>query len=176
MLLGQALDPGREPQRLETRHFARDDTERERDLAALPERIDAETRQAGSLVGRVELARLLEVREASRRVGADLAQDFLEVLRIERLPIRERLEFAVEADDRRLSDLEVDVARATIDSRPKNSSQLEGGRSMTAKRGHQRVILWAHICVIAHCVIRRTLPAGRAPRRVAGLEIRLAVC
>ena len=115
VLLGEALDPGRKPQRLEARHLARDDAERERDVAALAERVDAEARQAGPLVGRVELAGLLEGREPRRRVGADLPQDLLEPLRIERRPVLERLEVAVEADDRRLPDLQVDVARAEVD-------------------------------------------------------------
>ncbi len=127
MLLGEALDAGRKPQRLEARHLARDDAERERDVTALAEGVDAEARQAGPLVGRVELAGLLEVREPSRRVGADLLQDLLEALRIERRPVLERLEVAVEADDRRLPDLEMDVARAAVDGGMQQAVQVHAG-------------------------------------------------
>ena len=124
VLLGEPLDPGRQPQRLEARNLSRDDAERERDVTALPEGVDAEARQARPLVGRVELAGLLEVREPRRRVGADLVQDLLEALRIERRPVLERLEVAVEADDRRLPDLEVDVARAEVDGGVQEAIQV----------------------------------------------------
>ena len=47
VLLGQPLDAGGQAQALEVGHLRGDDAERERDLAALAERVDAEARQAG---------------------------------------------------------------------------------------------------------------------------------
>ncbi len=69
--VGEPADAGRKPERLEARHLARDHAERERDLAALAEGVDAEARQAGLLVRGVELARLVERGEARRVGGAD---------------------------------------------------------------------------------------------------------
>ena len=71
VLLGQPLDAGGQAQALEVGHLAGDDAERERDLAALAERVDAEARQAVGLVGGVELAGLLEGGEPRPRRGAD---------------------------------------------------------------------------------------------------------
>ena len=60
-------------------------------------------------------------------LGADLAQDVLEQRRVERRPARERLEVAVEADDRRLADLQVDVARAALDGGVQQLDQVPCG-------------------------------------------------
>ena len=60
MQVGEALDAGRKPEPVERRHVARNHAHGKRDLAALAERVHAEARQAGSLVGRVELAGLVE--------------------------------------------------------------------------------------------------------------------
>ena len=49
---------------LEARDFLRDDAERERDRAALPEAVDAEARQLSAVVGDVEVAALVELLQA----------------------------------------------------------------------------------------------------------------
>ncbi len=83
VLLGEALDAAGQVEAREVGHLARDDAEGERDVAALPEGVDAEARQAGNLVGGVELARLLEGGDAARGERADLVQDVLEDERVE---------------------------------------------------------------------------------------------
>ena len=115
VLLGEPLDAGRQAEALEVGHVARDHAEGERDLAALAERVHAEARQAVRLVGGVELARLVEGGEARRRRGADLVDDVLELGRAERREALSGSSCAVEADDRRLADLQMQVARAALD-------------------------------------------------------------
>ena len=88
------------PSESKRRNVARDRPERERDVAALPEGVDAEPRQARRLVGGVELAGLLERGEPRRGGAADVAQDELELRRSERVPPVEGLERAVETNER----------------------------------------------------------------------------
>ena len=115
MLLGQLLDTRREAEAAEVRDLGRDDAEGKGDVAALAEGVDAEPRQVGQLVGGVHLARLLEEADAAGRAGADGVQDVLERFRGEETVTVEGREVAVDANDRRLTELEMDVARAEID-------------------------------------------------------------
>ena len=80
-------------------------------------RVDAQARQAGRRVRDVELAGLLEGRAtAAGSWAADDRQDLLELRHLERRPAVEPLQRAVVAHDRRLADLQVDVAGAGGDS------------------------------------------------------------
>ncbi len=108
-------DAGWKPELVETGHLARNQAERERDLAALPERVHAEARQAGGLVRGVELARVAEGCEPLRIGGADPLEELFEPRRVERRPAFERAQVPVAANDRRLADLQVEVARAVLD-------------------------------------------------------------
>ena len=74
MLFRQQLDAARKLEAREVRHLPGNDAEGERDLAALAERIHPEARQARQLVGGVELACLVELGDAPRCAGADLAR------------------------------------------------------------------------------------------------------
>src|SRR5207237_41282 len=105
MVLGEPADAGRELELLEARNVARDDAEGEGDVAALPEGVDAEARQARMLVGRVELAVLEERGEAHRIGAADLADDVLELRRLQQVPALERSQVSVATQDRRLAHL-----------------------------------------------------------------------
>ena len=64
MLLGEASHACGEVQHVEVRHILRDDAESERDVAALPEGVDAEARQILLLVGDIEVTGGLEGFEA----------------------------------------------------------------------------------------------------------------
>src|SRR5207248_917832 len=99
VLLRQTSNARRQLQALEVGHDARDDTERERDVTPLPERVDTEARQPWQLVRGVELAGRLERPHARRREDADLLNDRLQFERAERLPAAEWLQLAVEPDD-----------------------------------------------------------------------------
>ena len=120
MLLGQLLHAGRKAEAAEVRDLRRDDAERKGDVAALPERVDAEPRQVGQLVGGVHLAGLLEEADAAGRAGADRVQDLLEGFRGEGAVPFEGREVAVDPHDRRLTELEMDVAGAEIDGLGEN--------------------------------------------------------
>ena len=141
MLLGEPLDARRQPQRAEARNLARDHAHRERDLAALPEGVDAEPREARALVGEIELAGLLECREPRRGGSADFAQDCLELLGVERRPALEDLEMAVEADHRRLAGLEMDVARAAVDGVVQETVQLHASPNRQRTVGLERTLV-----------------------------------
>src|SRR5213079_1960403 len=71
VLLGEAPDAGRQAQLLEVRDVLGNDAERERDVPALAEGVDAEARQILFLVGDVEIAAGLERLEALGRAFAD---------------------------------------------------------------------------------------------------------
>ena len=104
----------------------RDDAERERDRPALPEGVDAEARQALVLVGDIEVAGLVEAVALVRRGFGDLLQHRLEVAGAELLLPVEWRHRAVAAQDRRLADLEMDVARAEVDAALEDGVQVHG--------------------------------------------------
>ncbi len=115
VFLGEATDARRQREGLEVRHLARDDAEGDRDRAALPEAVDAESRQAGRRVGAVELSRLEERLQPLRRLGADLLEGELEVAFAQLGFAVELTEISVAAQNRRTLHLEVDVAGALFD-------------------------------------------------------------
>ena len=123
MLLGEALDAGRQPEVGETRHPPRDHAERERGGAALAERVDAEAGEVGAGVGDVELPGLLEGLVALRRDGGQRAQAAVEVLLGQLGPV-ERGDGAVEADQRRPAELEVDVGGPGVDRGSKQGVEI----------------------------------------------------
>jgi hypothetical protein len=63
----------------------------------------------------VEIARLLERFATPRRQGRDLVENRLQVVLRENGLVAHRLEIAVQPHDRRLTELEVHVARARCD-------------------------------------------------------------
>ncbi len=123
-LLGEQLDSLREVEVGEVRHATGDHAEGEGDGAALAERVDAQARQPGSGMGDVELAGLLEEREPRGVPAADDRQELLEVRLLERRPARHRKERTVVAHDRRLPDLEVDVAGTGVDRVPEQRVEI----------------------------------------------------
>ena len=99
---------------------------------------------------------------ASSREGAeatDVIHDLLQLERAERGEAGQRLELAVEADDRRPADLEVDVARAPVDGGAQDLAQLHeipfGGRVA-------RSVRCAHISRHRSCVGRGVLAVEAA--------------
>src|SRR5690349_13512346 len=112
MLLGQAPDARRQREIREIRNLARDDSERDRDRAALPEAVDAEAREPFRRVGAVELSGLEERLQTLRRLGADLLERQLEISLGELCLAIEFAQAAVAANDRRPFHLEVDIAGA----------------------------------------------------------------
>ena len=128
------LTPGREPQVVEARHVPRDDAERERDRAALAEDVDAEARKPVARVRDVELARVEERLELRRRDRGDALERRLEVVVRERRDPLDGAERAVATDDRRLADLEVDVARAELDGCPQGEIEVHGARPCIGRR------------------------------------------
>ena len=66
MLLGETANAWRHVKRLEVRDVLRDHPQGDRDVAPLPERVDAEARQILVLIRDVEIADLLEGREPLR--------------------------------------------------------------------------------------------------------------
>ena len=109
--VGETPDAGRKPEPVEAGHVARNHADRQRDLASLAESIDAESRQTSPLVRGVELAGLAEGSEPLRIGGADPIDELLELRRVDRRPSFERAQVPVAADDRRLADLQMQVAR-----------------------------------------------------------------
>ena len=90
---------------------------------------NALTRKRGRpdrLVGGVELAGALEDLEPRGRGGADVIHDLPQLERAERGKAVERLELAVEADDRRPAGLQVDVAGAAVDGGAEDLVEVDG--------------------------------------------------
>jgi hypothetical protein len=79
LLLGEVPYTLRKAKLIEGRDFIRDRAERERDVTALPEGVDAEARQTRALIGRVELAGLVEAGKPGRSGGADLFENELKL-------------------------------------------------------------------------------------------------
>jgi len=75
------------------------------------------------------------------RGAPDLLEDLLELLGVERLPALESLELAVEANDRRLAHLEVDVACAAVDGVTKHPVQIHARRIGSRTLGLERRLL-----------------------------------
>src|SRR5436190_1352107 len=102
----------------------RDGTEGERDRPALPEAVDAEPRQVGGGVREVEVARRVEGRPPGGILRGHGRQHALELLLVERRPPFERREGALAAEDRRLADLQMDVACTALDGAQKDRVEI----------------------------------------------------
>ena len=115
LLLGDAAQDRRQVELLEAAHALRDDAQDDADGAALLEDVAAEAAQAGHAVGQVELLGVLEplalVGGHDRRRHVD--QGFV----VEPDVLGQRPQLAVDADDRVVADLEVDVRGAVLDRR-----------------------------------------------------------
>ena len=125
VLAGEALHARRQAERLEARDLDRDDAERERDRAALAEAVDAEA-PAVDGVRDVEVAARVEVGAAGRIAPRDDVEHALEVRIRERRDAVEGEEVAVVAKDRRLADLQVDVAGVQADRAAEERVQVHG--------------------------------------------------
>jgi hypothetical protein len=86
--------------------------------------VDAEARQVFVLVGDVEVACLLKAVALVRSDFRDLVQHRLEVVIRQRLDAGHGPERAVATEDRRLADLQMDVARAELDGAPEGRVQV----------------------------------------------------
>src|SRR6476659_6343485 len=104
MLFGQPAKAGRQAEHLEVRNVLGDDAEGERDMSALPERVDAEPRQIVVLVGDVEVTGLLEGLQALGRTSSDDLDQGLHVPVHENRSLLERAEGAIAPQDRREAD------------------------------------------------------------------------
>ena len=129
VLLGELLDARRQVELLEARHGLRDDAEGERGRAALPVGVDAEAREVAVLVRDVEVAGVVEVLELLGRAAADDLEHRGERRVVERRHVRHRVQVAVEPADRRLADLQVDVAGAELDGAREESVEIHAART-----------------------------------------------
>ena len=106
--------------------LVRDHAERERDRAALPESVHAEARKPRRGVREVEVAGLVEELPPPRHRDGDLVEHGLELGVAEGAEAGRRSELAVDAQDGRLPDLQVDVAGAGRDGMPKHVVEIHG--------------------------------------------------
>src|SRR5712691_9016150 len=131
----------RQAQLLEGRHVLRNDAERERDRAALAERVDAEAREILALVRDIEITGLLELADLERGRRANRLEHRLQGEIVERRFALHRGERAVAPKDRRLADLEMDVARAEFDGTPEQGIQVHrSGPSLHRQRRNQPLV------------------------------------
>ena len=119
------VTPSGKAEREEVRDLARDHAECERRRAALPESVDAEAWQGRIGVRDVEVARVLERVAAPRRDHRDGIEHRVEIQLRERRRRLHLLEVAVEPHDRRLAELEVDVAGATFDGGAEEGDEVD---------------------------------------------------
>ena len=133
--LGEPLHSGRQLELRERGHGLRDHAEREGGRAALAERVNAEPWEVLALVGDVEVAAREEGCEPCRRGGADGVERGRESGLVERRPVLHRKEDAVAPKDRRLANLQVDVAGAELDGAPKECVQFHPARLASAAAG-----------------------------------------
>ena len=124
---------------LERRDVLRDDAKRKRDRAPLPERVDAEAREVLVLVRDVEVARVVEAVALVRRDLGDLVEDERELLLAEHRQVVHRAERAVAAKDRRLADLQMDVACAELDGALEGGVQVHGAVAACIGSGRRRL-------------------------------------
>ena len=101
MLFGERADAVGQAEHLEVRNVLGGDAERERDVPALLEGIDAEAREIGVLVRDVEVPRLLEGLEPLRRAFPDQLDELLHVPIDQDRGLLQRGERAVAPKDRR---------------------------------------------------------------------------
>ena len=124
-LVRETLDARRHAELPERRDDRRDDAEREAHLLALAEDVDAETRKTRRLIGKVEVALFPEEVDLIR--PRDLHENVLQIERTEPIGLLEVAERAVAAQHRRAPGLQVNVARAKLDSVPEKFVQIHKG-------------------------------------------------
>ena len=126
VLIREPFHAGRHAELVEAWNLARNHAERERDGAALPERIDAEAGQPFDRVGDVEVTGLVERAEALGREARDRLERGEQVGLAQRGRAVDRADAAVAPEHGRLLQLQVDVARAELDGVPKEDVQVHG--------------------------------------------------
>ncbi len=134
MLLRQAANARRQAQHLEVGDVLGNHAEGERDVAALPKRVDPEAREIVFLVGDVQVAARLEGLEPLGRAFADELEDALGIAVGDHRRLLERGERTVAPEDRRNADLQVDVARAELDGASEQEIEFHGGHSCIGSR------------------------------------------
>ena len=133
LLLRQPADDGRQVELVDRLDVDRDGAHHERDEALLAEGVDAEAAEALERVGEVDLVLGLELGELVR-VAEHLQQDALGVVRRQALRAHDRLELAVEADERIGGHLEVEVGALGRDQVAEGVVEIEGHRSLSSTR------------------------------------------
>lgn len=124
MLLGEQCYSLGQPQLGERRDSTRDHAEREGDRSALAEDVDAKAGQAGRREGQVELAGRVECGAARGILRGDCREHAFELWLVERRPVVERDEGAIVPEDRRLADLQVNVAGAGLNCMQEQGLQV----------------------------------------------------
>jgi hypothetical protein len=114
LLVGEVVDRLREVQLLDRLDVGRDRPEDERDRAALVEGVHAEAAGAVHAEREVELALALELL-ALGVVGDHRVEDVVGVVRQQLVRVRDRLQAAVDADQRRRGHLQVQVGPTRLD-------------------------------------------------------------
>jgi hypothetical protein len=140
-LLGESRDTGGQAELDEVGDLARDDPERERRRAALPEPVDAEARQRGMGERDIEVARIVEEVATLRRDLGHLVEHVLEIALGESGRSFHLLEIPVMAEHRRLSELEVNVARAALDGAREKVDEVDHDENI-GRRGRHLYPTW----------------------------------
>src|SRR5215210_2366428 len=144
----QPLDTGRQTQHFEGRDALRYDAERERDMSALPEGVDAEPGEVAVLERDVEVTGLLEGFEALGRALPHYLDQRVHVLVHQNRVLLERAERAVAPEDRREADLQVDVAGTEFNGASEQGIELHGGLPWASACLSRRFRPW----MCGHCV------------------------
>jgi len=120
-LAGELVQDVRQSEVVEPRYLHRDETEGGAQAVALEEGVDPETRLSRNRIGEVDLPLVLEVLplilrknrvdELARVVGGEAR-------------VLERLENAVDADDGRVTDAQMQIARAALQNLEKNVDNI----------------------------------------------------
>ena len=115
LLTRETSDAGRQTELVEVRDPVRDETEGERDRAALTESVHAEAGKLRRRVREIELAARVEGLASERQACSDVLEHGFQLVVSENFERVDGDELAVLAYDGRLPDLEVDIADAEPD-------------------------------------------------------------
>ena len=168
LLLGELGDHGREQQLVDRLDHHRDGAHDQRDGAALAEGVDAEARQALHGVGEVDLVLGLELGDLGRVVEHP-AQDAARCPRAAALGALDRREMAVQADQRRRGDLEVEVGALVGDEVVEGFVEIEVHRALYRPSAAPLEPIGADGRRAQPAPVQLRLPTSR--RRIAGVRV-----
>ena len=176
-LLGEPGDAAREPELEEVRDLARDHAEGKRGRATLAKPVDPEARQGRVRVGDVEVAGVLERVPAPRRDHRDGVEHRVEIHLGERRDAVHLLQIAVEPYDRRLAELQVDVAGAAFDGGPEEGDEIDHVQRTSARGAISFTPFRAFLArPPAACLGQLSSDAARDARNEAERRAREATC